>query len=157
MNVAETERLVMKTNLRLNNGNIIYVDKKIDLSIESMLNTKSTETEDAGFGFYLKEYPTKQICHIGTRNDRRTNEITYGTEEGYRNNGYMREALKAALEWLFQENGVSELYGLIYENDSSERIIIENGFQIEGVNGKEKWYVHTRELYKKNVLGRQRY
>jgi hypothetical protein len=138
----ETNRLIMKTNIKFVDDKLY--EKKMS-GIGNILEIKPISIEDHGFGFYLKENPDIQVCHFGIRTDRRLVEISYGTAEDYRNNGYMKEAVPYAIRWIFENSSVNEIYGLICENDKSEKIIRNCGFELESQHVKEKWYVYRRK------------
>lgn len=96
------------------------------------------------FNFYDKNNPTRLICHIGFRHDRKPMEISYGTEPLYQKQGYMQEALAAFIQWYFKNTSYSEIHALISNNDASKHILESNGFVENGVcstSNTATWYV----------------
>ncbi len=65
-------------------------------------------------------------------------EIGYGISEEYRNNGYAAEAVKAVLEWAFNNPNVTAVEA---ETDSgnaaSKRVLEKCGFKLNGIIGEE--------------------
>lgn len=107
------------------------------------------------FNFYDKNNPTKLICHIGFRHDRKPMEISYGTEPLYQKQGYMQEALAAFIQWYFKNTSYSELHALISnmsnikingkqtctdDRDTSKHILESNGFIESELCSNAIWY-----------------
>ncbi|MBQ0009548.1 MAG: GNAT family N-acetyltransferase [Ruminococcus sp.] len=52
-------------------------------------------------------------------------EIGYGTDEPYRGNGYMTEAVKKAVEWAFEQPGVYSVSAECEEDNVACRRVLE--------------------------------
>ena len=83
---------------------------------------------------YLKN-KGELVAHIGLRFDRKPYELTIGTEDGFKGQGYMSEAHTAIVEWLF-ENTDSELICALVgplTPAACKKILSRDGFkQIDG-------------------------
>lgn len=140
----ETKRMIVKTNARLINRKIIFPDQPSHINI---LDIKPSIGENTGFMFYDKSDHRQLICHIALRDDRKPNEITYGTQETYRNKGYMQEALNAFIKWIFKNTDICKLYALISNNPTSEKVLINQGFIKENQNdNRHIWYCRKSAL-----------
>lgn len=65
-------------------------------------------------------------------------EIGYGISEKYRNNGYAAEAVKAVLEWTFNNPNVTSIEAETdSENAASKRVLEKCGFIFNGKIGEE--------------------
>lgn len=139
MDSIYTDRLVMKSNVNVNNGVMEFPKNLNGLDI---LKIEPTVGEDGGFMFYDRCDKEKKICHIGIRDDRRPMEITYGTEENYREKKYMQEALFAFMTWIFSSTDTKTLNALIVNNKTSQHILKKYNFQLDGrISAKnEEWY-----------------
>lgn len=113
----ETKRLIMKSDLYIENGTIKSIqNKKIDLqNIPKRIN---------GFQFYDK-HNNNLICHIGMKFSRRCNEINYGTELEFRNQGYMSEALSAFIKWFFENTNETELNALVPNHNIYSQMLVK--------------------------------
>jgi RimJ/RimL family protein N-acetyltransferase len=106
----ETERLICKSDLCLENGKLVE-DKK-DNTID-ILSIKPTTGKEGGFVFYHKKLSTVLICHVGITYARGRFEVTYGVDnELFRNQGYMTEALMALCKWLFNNTEQEKIWAL---------------------------------------------
>lgn len=132
-----TSKMIMRTNVGFENGRLVFPEQNHSVDL---LNIKPHKGEDSGFIFY--SHTGKEICHISVRTDRRPCELTYGTVEEFRNQGYMQAAMKIVLQ-LFEENQVTEeISGLIYKNPTSEHILLKFGFvQSDNYQYGGSWYI----------------
>lgn len=65
-------------------------------------------------------------------------EIGYGISEKYLNNGYATEAVKAVLEWAFNNPNITAIEAETdSENVASKRVLEKCGFILNGKIGKE--------------------
>lgn len=132
-----TSKMIMRTNVQFENGRLIFPKENHCADLSSL---KPRKGEDSGFIFY--SHTGKEICHISIRTDRRPCELTYGTEEEFREQGYMQAAMKIVLQ-LFKENHVTEeISGLICGNPTSEHILEKFGFvQSDNYQYGGSWYI----------------
>ena len=106
----ETDRLICKSDLCLENGKLVEAEKDNTIDI---LNINPTTGEEGGFVFYYKELSAVLVCHVGITFVRRRFEVTYGVDnESFRNQGYMTEALKLLCEWLFDNTDQDVIWAL---------------------------------------------
>lgn len=119
-----TTRMIMRTNLKFQDGHIVFPPPE-NKSV-TILDLHPSNLEDSGFIFY--SHNNEIICHIGIRTDRRACELSYGTEDAYRGNGYMQEAMETVLQILEENHVVDEISGLICNNPISEHILVKWGF-----------------------------
>lgn len=137
----ETARLVAKSNMNLVDFVLVeeFVDNKNPIDL---LNIEKTTGKESGFVFYDKTNEGIDVCHIGFKKARNKFEITYGTKEEYRNQGYMSEALSALITWLFEYTKTESVWA-IPNGNISEKILIENAFKQEK-DDKYNWFVRRR-------------
>lgn len=140
MTEISSERLIMRTEISREKVRDFWENEKNNYPKCNLLNLKEHKIEDQGFGFYLKNQPNIQVCHIGLRMDRKPYEISYGTEKDYRNDGYIREAIDCMINWLFSNSDINKIYALISNNNTSKKILEEKGFILEEENKNQKWY-----------------
>ena len=78
-----------------------------------------------------------ELCFKGL-DENGVTEIGYGISEGYRNNGYASEAVRAVLEWAFSEPGVTAVEAETDpENAASKRVLEKCGLRPNGKYGEE--------------------
>lgn len=91
------------------------------------------------WNIYLKKDSDKvvgRICFKGPQK-RGAVEIGYGTNEGYENQGYMTEALRAVTEWTFNQKDVYIIYAETEgSNKASQKVLEKLSFKECG-NGDE--------------------
>lgn len=137
----ETERMIMKADLKLINGKIEYP------KVEKGINIWDLKPMNNSFRFYDKKDENCNICHIGIREDRKTMEICYGVEEKFRNQKFMKEALSAFIIWIFENTNENEINALICNNPISQHILESCGFVENGQykNANEKWFTLNKK------------
>jgi RimJ/RimL family protein N-acetyltransferase len=75
------------------------------------------------------------ICFHGEPNETREVEIGYGTDEGYRNQGYMTETIAGLVLWIRNNKNVKLIKAETdSQNISSVRVLEKNGFRISQRN-----------------------
>lgn len=135
----ETQRLIIRSNLCVDKGQLIPPAKQHEEI--SIFNLAPSKSEDAGFAVYLKSNESTQIAHFGFRSDRRDYELSYGTEELYRRQGYLYEALSNFLNWFFANINAESIYGLIgNDNIPSIKLAQKLGFQPCDEDEQCTWY-----------------
>ena len=71
------------------------------------------------------------ICFHGEPNETGEVEIGYGTDDGYRNQGYMTETIAGLVLWIRNNKNVKTIKAETdNENISSVRVLEKNGFKI---------------------------
>ena len=69
-------------------------------------------------------------------------EIGYGIGSNYWNNGYVTEAVKAFIKYLFEEKGINTVYASFFVgNDASKRVMEKNGMTYNRYSAKELEYL----------------
>lgn len=135
----ETSRLIIKTNLELDNGILVFPKQSGNL-----IDLKPHKIEDGGFAVYLKE-TDNLVCHIGIRSDRKPFELTIGTEDGYKRKGYMSEAHSAVIKWIFDNCKTESICALVgsLTPEACRKILSRDGFsRID--EGKMEWWIKKR-------------
>ena len=141
MITIETERLILKTNCTVVDGEIVFPERK---PVESILDLKPAIAEDSGFAIYLKS--GEHVGHIAFDFKRDRFELSVGTEKQYQRNGYMTEAQKAAVTWIFKTCKTDSIWALLggITDDASSKILERTGFK-RVPEGKLNWWVLMRE------------
>ena len=107
--------------------------------------------ESGGFAVYLKS--GEYVAHILVLFKRKPYELSVGTEEKYRNNGYMKEAHDAVINWIFKNcstDCISALVGPI-SPIASRKILTRFGFK-EAKEGRDEWWILERNSFKDSHL-----
>lgn len=144
MITIETERLIGKSELEVINGKVSFFEKSIEHL--DLLGIKPATGMEHGFIFYLKEQTEVMVCHIGIIYTRNRFEVSYGTEEQFRQQGYMKEALDNFVCWIFANTDELEIWGLP-NGAESEHILQTCRFSSYGVyedNKSMEWYCVKR-------------
>jgi len=100
-------------------------NRKIDILNLEFSNSKYSEYMI--FQFYSKE-DTTHICHVMLINKRNKLEVSFGTDEKFRRQGYMTEALTAAIKWIFN-NTIEDSIWAIPSNKISQTVLEKCGFK----------------------------
>lgn len=142
MITIQTERLILKTNCTIVDGEIVLPEKKHFVSI---LDIEPTIAEDFGFAVYLKS--GELVGHIAFDSKRNRFELSVGIEEKYRKNGYMSEALRVVVPWVFENSNTEKIWALLggITDEASRKILERTGFKCVP-EGKQEWWVIKREL-----------
>lgn len=96
-----TQRMLVKSTILVKNGKIVFEreDTPKSKSGKPLLDIVPNDILKNGF-LFLDKNNRAEICHIGFYNEQQPYELSYGTEEKYRGNGFMSEALERVLEYL---------------------------------------------------------
>ncbi len=110
--------------------------------VNSLLPNIVDETKDAHFyTMWLVIAKAEKaivggICFHGEPNENGEVEIGYGTDYGYRNQGFMTETIAALMQWIRANKNVKSI---IAETDSfnvsSVKVLEKNGFEMIQKNG----------------------
>ena len=140
MITIQTERLILKTNCTIVNGEIVFPEKK---PFTSILDRKPSIAEDSGFAIYLKS--GELVGHVGFDSKRGRFELSVGIEEKYQKNGYMSEAQKAIVPWIFENSNTDKIWAVLggITNEASRKILERTGFKCVP-EGKQEWWVIER-------------
>ena len=141
MITIQTERLFLKSNCKVVDGNIVLPEKNHGVSI---LNIKPAIAEDYGFAIYLKS--GELVGHIAFDYKRNRFELSVGIEETYQKKGYMSEAQKAVVPWIFENSNTDAIWALLggITDEASRKILERTGFTCVP-EGKEEWWVIKRD------------
>ena len=135
-----TERLVGYSDLVVENGHL--VPKKIRESV-NFLNLKPRTGQEEGFVFYDKDDQNILICHVGITTKRERFEVSYGTEESFRENGYMLEALNGLIDFIFSKTNEKIIWA-IPNGEISQHILEKCGFRYFVEENGIRWFALER-------------
>lgn len=81
-----------------------------------------------------------ELCFKGEPNAKGEIELGYGTYDEFKNRGFMTEMVAAAIDWArTQENVTAILASSEKNNFPSSKVLVKNGFEI---NGMDDQYFH---------------
>lgn len=135
-----TERMIAKTEMSIVDGKLM--GSCVQLGSLDLLNLRPCTGLETSFKFFRKVDEDTEICHICITHKRNRFEVSYGTQEEFRGQGYMKEALAYLIEWIFDNTNEEEIWGLPNGPDS-EHILVASGFDYYGPveNAPSmKWY-----------------
>ncbi len=145
----ETNRLIIESKCTVLDGVFTYPERK---PFTSIWDTPPVDNgESGGFAVYLKS--GEYVAHILVLFKRKPYELSVGTEEKYRNNGYMKEAHDAVINWIFKNcstDCISALVGPI-SPIASRKILTRFGFK-EAKEGRDEWWILERNSFKDSHL-----
>lgn len=133
----ETERLILKTDCSIVDGEFKCPSEQLPIDIS---NPKPQYGEREGFALYLKS-TDEYVGHINILFKRKPYELSIGTCEEFRRQGYMIEAHETLIPWLFENCGnitINALVGPITPL-ASRSILKRFGFKQEK-EGAEEWW-----------------
>ena len=148
----ETKRLIID-ELRKEDKEDYFInishDKKV---LETFICTYQESLEKFDFDSYLNRKgilairlkETGKLIGILTEflTDGKSVEIGYGIGSNYWNNGYVTEAVKAFIKYLFEEKGFNTVYASFFVgNDASKRVMEKNGMTYNRYSAKELEYL----------------
>ena len=141
-----TKRLIVKTNCTANNGIFEYPPTP---EFISLFNLPPAQPENSGFAIYLKS--GELIGHIDILFKRKPYELSVGIHEQYRKQGYMKEAQRAVIKWIFENCRTSQVTALVgpITPDASRKLCLNNGF-VKTPEGNEEWWILEKTNYKKS-------
>lgn len=139
----ESERLVICSDAYIDNGQIAFPPITRTVNI---FDLSPHRTEEDAFAIYLKNDRTVKIGQFGFRDDRYAYELSYHTNESYRRNHYMQEAMECFIPWFFENVNVDAIYGIIAcGNVASKQLAEKVGFIEAGThNGGSPVYILKR-------------
>ena len=113
-----------------------YVEDIKDFDFSPYLDNKNIyairlKSTNKLIGIILYFDETQESCEIG-----------YGIGSNYWNNGYVTEAVKAFIKYLFEEKGFSTIYASFFVgNDASKRVMEKSGMIYNRYSAKELEYL----------------
>ena len=113
-----------------------YVEDIKDFDFSPYLDNKNIyairlKTTNKLIGIILYFDETQESCEIG-----------YGIGSNYWNNGYVTEAVKAFIKFLFEEKGFNTVYASFFVgNDASKRVMEKSGMTYNRYSAKELEYL----------------
>ena len=148
----ETERLIIDEIRESDKEDYFYNishDKKV---LETFICKYVEDIKDFDFAPYLANKniyairlkPTNKLIGIILYFDetQESCEIGYGIGSNYWNNGYVTEAVKAFIKYLFEEKGFNTVYASFFVgNDASKRVMEKNGMTYNRYSAKELEYL----------------
>lgn len=141
MITIQTERLFLKSNCKLLDSTIVLPEIK---HYRSILDIEPAIAEDSGFAIYLKS--GELIGHIAFDSKRNRFELSVGIEEEYQKKGYMSEAQRAIIPWIFENSNTDKIWALLggITDEASRKILERTGF-ICVPEGTQEWWVIERK------------
>lgn len=142
----KTKRLILKplTDIELEERIATAPDPEMKKALGEMLAGCKSDPDNriwyTEWAFILKE-TGRMIGSLDFKGPENRGEVElgYGTDEEYRCKGYTTEAVKAAIEWAFSQNG--DIYYITAEtapdNQASRRVLEKAGFRPSGWDGEE--------------------
>ena len=126
-----TERLIGISDLSIDNG---LLKAAYPESYEPDIFSETSGFPELAdkFKFFTKDNLTDEICHILVLWKREKKpEVSYGTNDPYRGNGYMQEALNGFLQWVRENTDEKEIWGLPNgdHKEESQYILEKCGFK----------------------------
>ena len=134
-----TKRLICRSDLVLVDQCLTQQINTVEIDVMNI--TPCTGREHA-FCFYDKQNSDVLICHIAITDKRGRFEVSYGTEESFRGNGYMTEALESLCKWLFINTDRDSIWALPNGQYKKESISVlkKCGFQKADEEFGIEWY-----------------
>ena len=145
----ETKRLFLKTDCLIVNGEFTYPSEQSPIDI---LHPKSQNGERAGFALYLKS-TGENVGHIDLKFTRKPYELSVGTLEEHRRQGYMNEALEKVISWLFENCDTKTITAYLggITPAASRSILRRFGFVQEN-EGREDWWILNYSDWEKRSM-----
>ena len=148
----ETERLIIDEIRESDKEDYFYNishDKKV---LETFICKYVEDIKDFDFSPYLDNKNIYAIRLKSTNKligiilyfdeNQESCEIGYGIGSNYWNNGYVTEAVKAFIKYLFEEKGFSTIYASFFVgNDASKRVMEKSGMIYNRYSAKELEYL----------------
>lgn len=148
INTIITDRLVLKTNCQVTEGKIDFPTN----SFSSLFDLEPTRIEDEGFAIYLNSGTL--VGHIIFLFKRNVFELSVGVETQYQKKGYMSEAQRAVIDWIFEYTDYDSVWALLggITDQASRKLLKRSGFIICNKDSLE-WWVLDRGTYnnRKNI------
>lgn len=144
-----TKRLVAKTNMIIDAGELCFCKNSCGIDL---LSIQPNNAENGAIVFYLQNDPNIEICKIAVEFKRIPYELIYETNNAFRNQGYMSEALSACIEWLFTCTKCQEIYALINDNPVSKHIATKMGFIPFKSDGYGNWFIIKKVSSKDQLI-----
>lgn len=135
----DTKRLICLSDL-------VLVDQHLDQPTKTgeidVINIMPCTGREHAFCFYNNQNSDILICHIAITEKRGRFEVSYGTEEPFRGNGYMTEALESLCKWIFINTDRNSIWALPNGQYKKESISIlkKCGFQKADEEFGIEWY-----------------
>lgn len=118
-----SNRLKICSNIELKDGKIVFRDSKGEIDICKITPTTGLEN---GFVAYID---SDKVCHVGFQIKSGFLEISYGTNDAFKKNGYMSEMLPIVLDWFFKETLETCIYARVNKgNEYSIKLLEKNNF-----------------------------
>ena len=116
----------------------VLIDKETqDAILNDLLpNIKDSNKDSLFYTMWIVIEKSKKaivggICFHGEPNENGEVEIGYGTDDGYRNQGYMTETIAGLVLWIRTNKNVKIIKAeTVNENFSSVRVLEKNGFKM---------------------------
>lgn len=144
MHTIQTDRLIGFSDLSIESGLLKAVYPE-SYEPDIFGGSSGLTGRESQFQFYTKNNLNDEVCHIIVmwKREKRP-EVSYGTNDPYRGNKYMEEALTGFLEWVQNNTDEKEIWGLPngeYKS-TSQHILEKCGFKPSDKHASDLiWYV----------------
>lgn len=131
-------------------SDLVLVDQCLGQQVNTvgidLINLKPSTGREHAFCFYDKQNSNVLICHIAITDKRGRFEVSYGTEEPFRGNGYMTEALTCLCQWLYDNTDRVAIWALPNGPHKEESISVlqKCGFEKADKEFGIEWYVSKK-------------
>lgn len=116
-------RLKICSNIELEDGRIVFRSPKDEINIYRITPTTGLEN---GFVAYMTK---DEVCNVGFQRKNGFLEISYGTNDAFKKNGYMSEMLPIVLDWFFKETFETCIYARVNKDNAySIKLLEKNKF-----------------------------
>ena len=141
----KTRRLICCSDMEVGNGKLMEKAKesKLDIFRDPNLLSVAEKRSPYEVTFSDAENPEQLICSICYFKKRDRYELTWITAEDYRQKGYMTEALKSWIDWMFTNTEETQLWALIPStNLPSIKTALKCGFILyDRISNDSAWYL----------------
>lgn len=118
-----SNRLKICSNIELEDGRIVFRSPKEEIDI---FRIEPTTVLENGFVAYID---SDEVCHVGFQMKSGFLDISYGTNDAFKKNGYMSEMLPIVLDWFFKETLETCIYARVNkDNEYSIKLLEKNKF-----------------------------
>ena len=145
----ETDRLLIRTNMAIDNGEFKYLYRNRGKSIDQFEPTQDGDNE---FAIMSKENRNVRYGGIGIviKENAKIIEIKYSIKDEFQHRGYITEALNAIVQWIFTNTGIEKIEANCIHETSVHILRDIVGFKFDRIDERyrdHKWYVLTKCSY----------
>lgn len=147
----KTRRLICYSDMEVVNGKLMEKAREFSLDFFRAPNLLSVDEKRMPYEvtFCDTENPERLICSICYFKKRDRYELTWTTTEDYQQKGYMTEALKSWIDWMFTNTEETQLWALISStNLPSIKTALKCGFTLyDCISNVSAWYLCDKQRF----------